>query len=156
MNAALRLYQLTTRYDTLLTEWGGSLMSLFLRLYIGWQFFNSGLVKISDWDATLALFREEYMTPVLPPALAAYLGAAGELTLPVLLFVGLLSRPAALGLFFVNVMAVISYQQIFKVECPAGLNDHIFWGVGLLALVAFGPGRFSLDSLLGKLSKQAR
>ena len=48
MNVALRLHQLTTRFDMFLTEWGGALMSLFLRLYIGWQFFNSGLVKISE------------------------------------------------------------------------------------------------------------
>jgi putative oxidoreductase len=150
MKTILRLHQAITRYDNCLTECGGSLMSLAIRLYIGWVFLKSGLVKIGDWSATLALFRDEYKVPLLPPEMAAVMGTMGELTLPILLFVGLLSRPAALGLFFVNVMAVISYPQLFKFECPAAINDHFYWGVLLLVLVAFGPGRVSLDRWLSK------
>ena len=67
-----------------------------------------------------------------------------------LLFVGLFSRPAALALFFVNIVAVISYPQLFQFDCPAGINDHFFWGVALLVLVAFGPGRLSADALIGR------
>jgi len=123
-------------------------MSLALRWYVGWQFFRAGLVKVGDWSATLALFREEYMVPLLPPELAAYFGAAGELALPLLLCVGLVSRPAALALFLVNAMAVISYPQLLSFECPAAINDHFYWGAMLLVLVAFGPGKFSLDAWL--------
>jgi len=93
----------------------------------------------------LALFRDEYQVPLLPPELAAFMGAAGELGLPIFLFVGLVSRPAALGLFFVNLMAVVSYPQLFTFDCPAAVNDHKYWGVLLLVLFVFGPGRFSLD-----------
>lgn len=146
MQKILRLHQDLSRYDMRLNEWGGSLLSLALRWFVGWQFFKAGLTKIADWSSTLALFRDEYQVPVIPPELAAVMGAAGELTLPVLLFVGLLSRPAALGLFAVNLMAVISYPQLFKFECPAGLQDHFYWGAMLLVLVAFGPGRLALDS----------
>ena len=71
-----------------------------------------------------------------------------ELVLPLLLCVGLVSRPAALALFLVNAMAVISYPQLWSFECPAAINDHFYWGVMLLALVAFGPGKFSLDAWL--------
>lgn len=150
MQKILDLLRLSTRYDAALTEWGGSLLALGLRLYLGWQFFKSGLTKVSDWSVTLALFRDEYQVPVLPPELAAVMGAAGELGLPVLLCVGIVSRPAALGLFMVNLMAVLSYPQLFMFDCPAAINDHFFWGLLMLVLVAYGPGRFSLDAVLSR------
>ncbi len=148
MNRLLGLHQQLSRFDATLTEWGGSLLALALRLFVGWQFFKAGMVKISDWSSTLALFHDEYKVPLLPPDLAAYMGAGGELVLPLLLFVGLVSRPAALALLFVNVMAVLSYPQLFTFECPAAINDHLYWGILLLVLAAFGPGKFSLDAWL--------
>jgi putative oxidoreductase len=54
------LLRSTYRFDHLLTEWGGSLLNLALRLYVGWVFFKAGLTKVRDWDATLSLFRDEY------------------------------------------------------------------------------------------------
>ena len=154
MEKILRLHQSISRFDGQITQWGGSLLTLAIRLWVGWQFFKAGLVKINDWSATLALFHDEYHVPVLPPDLAAVLGASGELMFPVLLFVGIFSRPAAFGLFFVNLMAVISYPDLFTFECPAGLKDHFCWGALLLVIVAFGPGRLALDSwLFGKAKR---
>ncbi len=150
MNGLLRLHGLSTRLDGVLQSVGGSLISLALRLFVGWQFFKAGMVKVGDWNGTLSLFREEYTVPVLPPELAAVMGAGGELVFPVLLFLGLFSRPAALGLFFVNAMAVISYPQLWKFECPAAINDHMYWGLLLLVLIAFGPGKLSMDYWIGK------
>ncbi|WP_348699808.1 DoxX family protein [Duganella fentianensis] len=144
------LYQRSLVLDDKLTQWGGAALGLFLRLYVGWQFFKAGMVKLGDWSATLALFREEYHVPLLPAELAAYLGAAGELGLPLLLFAGLLSRPAALALLLVNGMAVLSYPQLFSFDCPAAINDHFYWGMLLLALLVYGPGRISLDQALAR------
>lgn len=153
MEKILRLHQGLSRYDMQLNEWAGSVVSLAIRLYVGWQFFKSGLTKIADWSATLALFRDEYQVPLLPPEFAAVMGTLGELSLPILLLLGLLSRPAALGLFAVNLMAVISYPQLFKFECQAGLQDHFYWGALLLVLVAYGPGRLALDGLIAQRLK---
>lgn len=150
MNALLRLYRSTFRFDDCIQAWGGALLLLALRLYVGWQFFKAGLVKVQDWDATLGLFREEYMVPLLPPELAAYAGAAGELLLPLLLFAGLLTRPAALALFAMNVMAVVSYPQLFMFDCPAAVNDHYTWGVMLLVIAVFGGGKASADHVLAR------
>jgi putative oxidoreductase len=106
-------------------------------------FFLSGLTKIRDWEITLALFADEYHVPLLPPALAAWAGTAGELVLPVLLALGLGGRFAALGLSVLNIVAAISLQDI----APAALQQHQFWGSLLLALLLWGPGRWSLDEL---------
>ncbi|MES2071831.1 MAG: DoxX family protein [Pseudomonadota bacterium] len=153
MNRLLHLHGLSTRFDSVLQLWGGPLLSLALRLFVGWQFFKAGMVKVGDWNGTLSLFREEYTVPLLPPELAAMLGAGGELVFPVLLVLGLFSRPAALGLFVVNAMAVISYPQLWKFECPAAINDHFYWGLLLLILVAFGPGKLAVDNWLAKSGK---
>jgi putative oxidoreductase len=151
MNILFSLHRLLSRYDDLLQNWGGSLLNLGLRIFVGWQFFKSGWVKISDWNSTLSLFRTEYHVPVLPPEVAAVMGASGELFFPVLLLLGLFSRPAALGLLAVNIMAVISYPDLFTFECPAAINDHLYWGLLLLVLLCFGAGKFSLDSILAKM-----
>jgi putative oxidoreductase len=118
------------------------------RLYVAQVFFLSGLTKLRDWDITVALFADEYRVPLLPAALAAWLGTGGELLLPVLLALGLFGRFAALGLFVVNAVAVISLVDI----PPAALQQHQFWGCLLLGLLLWGPGRWSLDAwLTGRL-----
>ena len=118
--------------------------ALLARLYVAQVFFLSGLTKVRDWDTTLALFMDEYKVPLLPPALAAVMGTAGELVLPVLLVLGLGSRFAALGLSVVNAVAVVSLTEI----APAALQQHVFWGSLLVGIVVFGPGRVALDHWL--------
>lgn len=147
MNALFRLYDLSAplvRAADLLRP----LLLLALRLYLASVFFRSGLTKITDWDTTLYLFTEEYAVPLLPPAIAAFMGTAGELLLPPLLALGLAGRFAALGLTVVNAMAVLSYPALLGFECPAALQSHIAWGAGLLALLSFGPGALSADHLI--------
>jgi putative oxidoreductase len=115
--------------------------ALAARFYLAQVFFLSGLTKIRDWDTTVALFTDEYKVPLLPPALAALMGTAGELVLPVLLVLGLGGRFAALGLFVVNAVAVVSLQEI----APAALQQHVFWGSLLAGLAIYGPGPWSLE-----------
>jgi putative oxidoreductase len=140
MNLIQRLTALSQRAIALV-EQGQPLAQLAARLYIAQAFFLSGLTKLRDWDTTLALFADEYHVPLLPPNVAAVLGTAGELVLPVLLALGLAGRFAAAGLFVVNAVAVVSLMEIAG---PA-LQQHVFWGSLLVGLVLWGPGRWSLD-----------
>jgi putative oxidoreductase len=111
------------------------------RLYVAKAFFLSGLTKIRDWDTTLALFADEYHVPVLPPEVAAVAGTAGELVLPVLLALGLAGRFGAMGLFVLNIVAVLSLQEV----ADAALQQHLFWGSLLAGVILWGPGKWSVD-----------
>ena len=123
-----------------------SLFALALRLYVGKVFFDSGMIKLANWNSTLALFTYEYHVPLLPPHLAAILGTAAELGLPVLLVLGLGTRLTAVALFVFNIVAATSYPDL----SPAGLKDHILWGALLLVTFVYGPGRIALDAWLEK------
>ncbi len=68
MDRILQLHRDITRYDACITAWAGSLLSLAIRLFVGWQFFRAGMIKVGDWEATIALFQYEYHVPLLPPA----------------------------------------------------------------------------------------
>lgn len=126
-----------------------SVFALGARWYVSWQFLKSGYLKITSWQSTLYLFQSEYHTPVLPPHVAAVTGTFGELFFPTLLVLGLASRFGALGLFAVNVMAVISYRQVLLAEgFEAALAQHVLWGTLIAFLAVYGPGKLSLDQLL--------
>src|SRR5262245_1017975 len=58
-----------------------SVFALAIRIYVAQVFFRSGMIKLSNWDSTLALFANEYHVPVLSPTVAAYLGTAAEMGL---------------------------------------------------------------------------
>ena len=120
------------------------LAALLARLYVAQVFFLSGLTKLRDWGTTVALFTDEYKVPLLSPTVAAAMGTAGELVLPVLLVLGLAGRFSALGLFVVNAVAVISLSEI----APAAMQQHILWGTLLAALAIYGLGPWALDKRL--------
>jgi putative oxidoreductase len=130
---------------------------LAVRLWISWEFLKSGWLKITSWQNTVFLFQNEYQVPVLPPYAAAVAGTAGELVFPALLIAGLAGRLSALGLFAVNVMAVVSYAHVLLTEgFEAAVGQHVLWGFALLVLTVFGPGRVSLDELLGAVVRAPR
>lgn len=114
------------------------------RLYVAWVFFAAGLTKLNNWESTLMLFEYEYSVPYLSFEVAAWLGTAGELILPVLLVVGFAGRFAALGLSVVNVVAVMSLEEI----APAAYNQHLLWGLLLVQVLIWGAGKLSLDALI--------
>lgn len=127
-----------------LEDYLAPVLDLGIRLLVASVFFQSGLVKIQSWSATLALFENEYEVPLLPPELAAYLGTGAELILPAFLVLGLGGRLAAAALFVFNIIAVVSYPDLSEV----GLKDHQYWGLLLLVTLLHGPGRLSIDHFI--------
>lgn len=120
-----------------------------LRLAVATVFWNSATTKLSDWNAALFLFSDEYQLPLLPPELAANLALAIELTTPVLLVLGLLTRPAALVL-----LGMTATIEIFVY--PQAWPTHIQWAAMLLVLLCRGAGAFSLDQLIVRISSRLR
>jgi putative oxidoreductase len=129
--------------DTALTR-VTPLVQLMARGYLAKIFFMSGLSKWRDWPATISLFEEEYHVPLLAPEVAAYLATGLELVLPVLLLLGLMSRLSALGLWLLNIVAVVAYYHVLG-DIPAALQDHLEWGILLALLLVAKPGLLSLD-----------
>lgn len=126
---------------------------LALRVALAIPFFKSGLTK---WDGFLTLsagaqylFSEEFKLHILGneypypfPALAAYLSGIAEITLPILLVLGLGTRFAALGL--------LAMTAIIQLTVPEGwANFHLPWAAMALTLVVFGGGKLALERLFG-------
>lgn len=148
-SAGLGLYRQSGLF---LQDWLAPLFDLAIRVYVAEVFLRSGWLKLSDWNTTLLLFENEYHVPFLPPAAAAVMGAGGELLLSPLLAFGLAGRLAAAGLFVVNLVAAISYPDLSDL----GRQDHLLWGVLLLASLLHGPGRLSIDAWLGRRAGNAQ
>lgn len=139
-----------------------SLIALFLRIVAAHPFFVSGQTKIEGPTlggeifgvdlsfqiptalraATFALFADEYKVPLVSPTVAAYAASTLEFVLPVLLFIGLLTRLSTFGLLIMTLVI-----QIF-VFPDAWWTVHAYWMAILLVLFARGAGVISLDHLL--------
>jgi putative oxidoreductase len=120
-----------------------SVLQTTARLAIAAVFWRSGQTKIASWDLTLQLFRDEYHVPLLPPEIAAPLAAATELSMPVLLILGLASRLATLPL-----LAMTLIIQIFVY--PTNWPEHLTWATLLLLILIRGAGPLSLDRLISR------
>jgi putative oxidoreductase len=145
MNPALILTAVNSTAARLFNPLQSPLL-LGLRLWVSWQFLKSSWLKLGDWDSTLFLFQEEYRVPLLSPELAAVAGTFGELVFPLLLIFGVMGRYAAIGLSAVNVLAVVSYAHVLLASgFEAALGQHYLWGLMLLVIVVFGPGKLSLQ-----------
>lgn len=109
---------------------------LLMRLWMAKIFFFSGLTKISNWDAALFLFENEYKVPLIPSDIAAYLSAFNELVFPVLLVVGLATRFATIPLLVMTLVIQFTYEMSL---------EHFYWGFLLITLLICGPGKISMD-----------
>ena len=118
-----------------------TLLAIPLRLALATVFWNSAMAHLANWQTTLYLFANEYKVPLLPPALAAEMAVSIEVSTPLLLVLGLLTRPAALVLLgMTTVIEVFVYPQAWP--------THIQWAAMMLILLCRGPGKLSLDYLV--------
>jgi len=155
--------KLNNGFENRVSNWLPPSVDLFLRLIMAREFFSSGLAKFKSLENTTDLFQYEWFSdenwwmmligaeeiPRMSATLLAIMATAGELILPVLLVVGLMTRYAAAGLM---VMALVITFVVYPVWTEDGLDywwsQHVWWFVGLLTLMAFGGRRFSIDYLI--------
>jgi putative oxidoreductase len=116
---------------------------LLFRLGVASVFLRAGLIKASGWESTVALFRDEYRVPLLPPAVAAATATSSELVCSTLLILGLATRLATLPL-----LGMIATIQLFVY--PGAWSEHLVWGSILLFLLTRGAGALSVDHLIAR------
>ncbi|MGF1599190.1 MAG: DoxX family protein [Acidimicrobiales bacterium] len=123
---------------------------LVLRVVIGALFVWHGIDK---FDAGIAMIEEMYtMWGVPVPGLTAPLSALVEIVAGVALMAGIGTRLAALALSAVMVGAIIYVKAdlgIISSEPMPGAELDLALLAGLIAVVVLGPGRYSVDSMLG-------
>jgi putative oxidoreductase len=125
-----------------------SLTQLALRFGLAVPFWRSGVNKWDGFlqlsDVAVLLFSTEfklhlpggpYSFPV--PGVMAFLVGSAEILLPILLVIGLGTRLAALGLLLMTL--------VVQLTVPSGWPFHLTWAAMALAIMAWGPGRISLD-----------
>nr|WP_225777233.1 DoxX family protein [Pseudomonas sp. Marseille-Q3773] len=131
-----------------------------LRLFLAWEFFESGREKLngSNWFADL---QGSFPFPfnLLPAELNWQLSMWAELILPLLLLLGLGTRLAAAGLMVVTVVAIVAvhwpahWSSLAELAQGYVITDQGFGNfklpliylVALLPLLLKGAGRLSLD-----------
>ncbi|HEX2860992.1 MAG TPA: DoxX family protein [Lacunisphaera sp.] len=123
---------------------------LVIRLYWGWQFAQTGWGKLMNLDRTAGFFGS---LGIPLPKVNAVIAGGTECVGGVLLALGLFARPAAVPLIFTMLVA---YGTADRVALNGIVRDpdqfvtaapFLFLLASLLVL-AFGPGRLSLDALL--------
>jgi putative oxidoreductase len=129
---------------------------LILRLYFGWQFFQTGKGKLMHLDKIAGYFATLHIPmPKLNAALAGTTECFGGL----LLLLGLGSRIFTIPLIFTMIVAYLTadtdaVRNIFsKPDAFLSADEFLFLLTAVVVLV-FGPGKFSADGLIGKLCRR--
>lgn len=118
-----------------------SVLLLAMRIAIGFVFFNSGMLKARSFEFAVRLFRDEYHLPLLPPDLAARIAMTFELSMPILLFLGLATRLATVPLIGMSIVIV-------TLVYPDSWVETLLWCSVLFTLLSRGAGAISLDHLI--------
>jgi putative oxidoreductase len=129
---------------------------LLVRLYWGWQFTTNGWAKLHN----LSHVTEFFTSLALPaPHFTAVFVSTVECVGGILLAVGLLSRLTGLALTIDMFMAYITADRaaLTSIISDPGkfynADPYTFLFAALLVLI-FGPGKFSLDTLLERRMRQ--
>jgi putative oxidoreductase len=133
-----------------------SLVQFVMRVALAVPFWKSGILKWAGVfklsDTAVTLFTDEFMLhlpggpyhfPV--PIVMAFLSGCGEVMFPMLLVLGFGTRFAALGLLFMTL--------IVELTVPGGWPIHLTWAAMAFGIMAWGPGRISVDHWLEGISE---
>ena len=138
------------------TNTGFQISWTILRVVAGIVMIHNGLDKLANIES----FAQAYVAYLgLPfPITLSYMAAFTELIGAPLVALGLLTRPAALGLFFTMLVAMYHHVKVAGLSIPY-LELSALYAATFLFFVINGGGRFSVDALLtnalsGVLSQQ--
>lgn len=127
---------------------------LAIRLYWGWQFFQTGKGKLMNLDNTTGFFID---LGIPFPRLSAILAGSTECFGGLLLLVGLASRLTAVPLIFTMIVAYLTADHdkvmgIFDDPDAFVTAAPFLFLLAALIVFTFGPGRFSVDARIGRQS----
>ena len=131
---------------------------LIMRLYWGWSFFQTGLGKLKDLSKVTDFFQS---LGIPFPHQQAILAGCTECFGGLLLAVGLASRLVSIPLTVVLIVAYAtaesdSLKAIFSdPDKFTGATPFLFL-VAVLIVLAFGPGVFSLDWVIGRIYRKEK
>lgn len=125
-----------------------TLTQLVLRCALAVPFWRSGVNKWEGFlqltEVAVLLFSTEFQLhlpggpyPFPAPGSVAFAAGTAEILLPVFLVLGLATRAAAFGLLLMTL--------VIQFTVPGGWPLHLTWAAMALAIMAWGPGRISLD-----------
>ncbi|NET52665.1 MAG: DoxX family protein [Merismopedia sp. SIO2A8] len=119
-----------------------------LRAIIGIMMVHNGLDKLANIES----FAQAYVAYLgLPfPIFLSYVAAYTELLGAPLVAIGLLTRPAALGLFFTMCVAMYHHIKVAGLSLPY-LELSAIYAAAFLFFTINGAGLFSVDALLTNL-----
>jgi putative oxidoreductase len=132
---------------------------LVVRLYWGWQFLQTGWGKIQNLAKPAEYFGTELGIPF--PMLSATVVATTECVGGLLLLIGLASRLAAIPLTITMIVAYVTAEPEALRSIFSDPNNFLeatpfqFLFATVLVL-AFGPGVFSLDYLIKRITERKR
>ncbi len=155
-----KILKIRSLYDSLikLLSYLDSPLLLLLRLYWGYGFFEAGKGKLMNLDRTVGFFTQ---INIPLPKLNAILAGSTECFGGLLLLVGLGSRLISIPLAFTMVVAYLTAHReelamVFSdPEKFIGASPFLFLLVSLIVMI-FGPGLFSLDTLIGRIFPAAK
>ena len=129
---------------------------LAVRLYWGWQFFQTGLGKLMHVPKVVGFFTS---LGIPFPTFNAYFVSSLEFVGGALLFVGLGSRIIALPLTIDMLVAYIAADRealfsIFSDPAKFYASDAYTFLFASLLILIFGPGKISIDSGISFLRRR--
>ena len=133
-----------------------SFVQLVLRIALAVPFWRSGILKWAGFlqlnDTAVLLFSDEFKLhlPGGPysfpaPEVMAFMSGSVEILAPIFLVLGLATRIAALALLVMTC--------IVELTVPDGWPVHLTWAAMALCIMAWGPGRLSVDHGIEKAAR---
>src|SRR5947209_7231010 len=124
------------------------------RLFIALIFIRGGINKLGSIAATVATMRN-YGIPY--PDILVWGAIALELGGGLMLVAGLYARWVALALLFYTLSLALLFHAYWTASDPAAARTeansffgHLSMMGGMLLVVAFGPGAYSVDALMNR------